>query len=48
MEAAEHGADVDRDDVAFAQDATARDAVDDLVVDRGADVAGEPVVTQER
>ncbi len=46
--AVKDGADVHGNDVTFPEDPLAGDAVDDLVVDRGADAAGEPVVALER
>ena len=45
--AVEDRAAVDREDVPVLQDAVAGDAVDDLLIDRGADRGGEAVVAQE-
>ena len=45
--AVDDGAAVDRDDVALVEDAGAGDAVDDLVVDAGADHRREAVVAEE-
>src|SRR5690606_20205673 len=47
MEAIDDRADINRDDVAFAQYPVARNAVDDLLVDRSADHTREPVVPEE-
>ena len=48
MEPARHRADIDRDDVAVAQPAIARNAMHDLFIDRGADVRRKPVIAEER
>ena len=45
--AIDDGAAVDGDDIALGQPSGTRDAVDDLLVDRHADMRGEPVIAQE-
>src|SRR5439155_12776157 len=48
MEPVDHGADVELDEVALLEHASAGDAVDDLVVDGGADGLREAAVPEER
>src|SRR3712207_2735007 len=47
VKAVDDCADIDGDDVAFPQSPLARDTVDDLVVDRGTDIAGKSMVAVE-